>query len=302
MQTPLVVLSPHFDDAALAVGALIADHVGAGSPVEVLSVYTDGPPVESLSGKQRVFGDYATRSAEDDRALALLGAQGRRLGLRERLFRDPPLPNPAHLFRTPDETSGFSELTAIQEVVAAVLAEPNARLLAPLGVGNHVDHVEVAVATMRAAVEANALDRVSFYEDFNALSECWRRRHPVTRSAPRRWRDAPGWASPWAGVKMESMSLVSRGPSSTDYLSPGDHLSTARPLADHPLSDHRAQPPGWSYRVAPVGAREAAKLAAVREYQTQTKVLGGERQIVAMIRRSHSRRGGEVLWELTQGG
>ncbi|MFI5783035.1 PIG-L family deacetylase [Nocardia sp. NPDC051570] len=282
----LVVLSPHLDDAALAVGALIAARAAAGAHVEVVSVFTDGPAPDAVSGRRAAFGDYATRRIEDDRAMAVLGARQRRMGLWERMFHDPALPTPLHLFRTPATLSGFTELAAIEREIAAILAVPGVDLLAPLGIGNHVDHVAVAVAAMRYAMTGRQCDRVLFYEDFNALSERWRRRHPVSRTAPYPWHSAPGWASPIAGIKMEAMSLVSRGPASSDYL-----RASRRPAVT------------WTPHIAAVALEnEDAKIGAVREYRTQTRVLGGEKQISAMIRRSRARRGGEVLWRLRPGG
>ncbi|NUS44692.1 MAG: hypothetical protein HOQ24_13515, partial [Mycobacteriaceae bacterium] len=214
MSTQWVVVSPHFDDAALSVGALIAARTAAGDSVEVLTVYTDGPPVAQLSGRTKIFGDYPTRRAEDDRALRLLGATAARLGLRERLFRNPLPRRPIQVFRTPRRAAQFERCTAVQEAVAARLRDPETRVLAPLGVGNHYDHVEVAVAAIRAGVACDATDRIRFYEDFNALSELCRRRHPVARTAPHPWWAAPAWAGLASGAAIEAMALAVRGPSS----------------------------------------------------------------------------------------
>ena len=283
----LVVLSPHLDDAVLSVGALIAGRVAAGDSVQVLSVYTAGPPADSLRGRQRVFGDYAVRFAEDERALAVLGAEHRRLGLRERLFRDPPLSRTLEVFRTPPTAAGLGELDAVHSVIVALLSDPQVLVLAPLGIGNHVDHVEVAVAAMRAVLSVGAPDRIVFYEDFYALSHGCRRRHPVSRSAPVPWGSAPVWASPIAGIRLQALSWVSKGPASSDYLG----LSPTRGGTDD-------QNCGWTAEAIAVGNHEKAKLCALREYRTQMRVLGGEHRVSAMIRRSHARRGGEVLWHL----
>ncbi len=277
------MISPHFDDAVLSVGAYIAGRVAAGERVRVLTVYTSGPPVERLSGRRRVFGDYATRCAEDDRALAILGASADRIGLRERLFRDPLPRSGLAVFRVPPRADDLTELPAVLRVVTEVLGDPDTRVLAPLGIGGHHDHVEVAVAAMRAAADPSVRGRLSFYEDFNALSELCRRRHPVSVTAPLRWRDAPSLASPLAGMLVEAMALVSRG-------------AAASTLAGQDPEDAR-----WVWRSVPVGDTEAAKLRAIAEYRTQLPALGGGKRVVAMVRRAHRRRGGEILWRLASG-
>lgn len=279
----MVVFSPHLDDAALAVGAFIGAEAAAGVSVVVQTVYTDRPPASGTTRRERAFGDYATRFAEDDDALAILGASSRRLGLRERLFRPPPLRTPLHIFRTPRAAGDLGELAAIEDAIRDTLSDPGAWVLAPLGVGNHIDHVAVAVAAMRCAVRDG---RIAFYEDFNALSERWRRRHPVARTAPFRCRDAPGWASALTGLGLEAMSLISAGPASSDYLDRESALDEFE----------------WTPCTVPASGHEQVKLDAVARYRSQTRVLGGERQLRAMIRRSLDRRGGEVVWRLSRTG
>ncbi|WP_187776475.1 PIG-L family deacetylase [Antrihabitans cavernicola] len=280
---PLYILSPHLDDAVLAVGALIGRRTAARRSVHVISVYSDGPPPTTLRGRRRVFGDYGVRRGEDDRALALLGADRSRMGLRERLFRNPPLARPIQVFRTPSSVAGFGELDTIESGIREVLADPVVTMLAPLGIGNHVDHVEVSVAAMRAAIGTDATDRIAFYEEFYAISERCRRRHPVSATAPFPWPSAPGWSAPRAGLAIEAVSWAARGPASSDFLglSPTD-------------GDHHT----WTAQVVPVGGHEQAKIAAIGQYRSQTAMLGGLNRLAAMIRRSHARRGGELLWHL----
>jgi LmbE family N-acetylglucosaminyl deacetylase len=277
----VVVLSPHFDDAALAVGGLIADGVRSGRQVDVVTVFTDGPPVSAAHKRGRAFADYATRQVEDDRALAVWGARGRRLGFRERMFQVPAPAGPLPLFRSPERLEDLSCVVEIEAVISELLTGPGTLVFAPLGIGNHVDHVTVATAAMCAAAAISGGDeRVVYYEDFNALSECCRRRHPVARCARFGWRAAPGWASPLAGLELEAMSLLARGPSANE-------------LVERRVSGAAR----WSVAaIALTPELEDMKIDAVRQYRTQTAVLGGERAIEAMIRHSHHRRGGELIW------
>src|SRR5690242_18466708 len=121
----LVILSPHLDDAVLSLGGLISREVAAGREVEVVSCFTSGPPLDTIAPQHRVFGDYSMRRAEDERAMAVLGAKHRWLDLHERIWRQPPLPSsgvfPTHVFRTPERMEDFSELKSIRAAIGEIL-------------------------------------------------------------------------------------------------------------------------------------------------------------------------------------
>lgn len=282
----LVVLSPHLDDAVLSVGALIAGAVAAGRPVEVWTAFTSGPDPQTLPPRLRRFADYGARLAEDDAALDLLGAGRRRLGLSEQLWRSPEpggalgglLGGLRTAFRTPPHRDGFQALDALTELVEGVLAEDRVELLAPLGAGNHVDHVEVMLAVALAAVRTGGLGRVGFYEDFYALGNAARRRHPVSRRRPASLRQSPGWAAPVEGAVLRLTPLIARGPSILTYLPDLAELE-------------------WWCEVHPVGPpEEERKLAAVEKYRSQTPALGGMHRLGPILRRAHRVRGGELIW------
>lgn len=273
----VVVLSPHLDDAVLAVGALIGRLAAQGRRVQVCTAFTSGPSLERIPRRHRAFGDYRVRIAEDDRALDRLGAGHRRLGLRERIWRDPPVRSLAGAFRSPDGVGALSALPTLVDVVRGLLAPPRVELYAPLGVGHHVDHVEVALAALEATIACGALTRVAFYEDFYALGEAFRRRHPVTRQRTWSIPDVPGWAAPLGGLALRLGALMPRGPSLDDY------LPTIRTMT-------------WRCEPQEVGDFEDIKLAAISEYRTQTAKLGGMSRIEALLRRAHRVRGGELVW------
>ena len=277
----LVVVSPHLDDAVLSLGAHLAARVAAGEHVEVWTAFTRAPAAD-VPRRLRRFADYTARVAEDDRALAVLGAGSRRLGLPERVWRTPPARGLRAAFRTPAAASGFSQLARLQEVAAQALADPGVRVLAPLGIGHHVDHVEVAVAVLTVALRLRATDRVGFYEDFYALGNGARQRHPVTRADTgplwRRVRDAPGWAGPLEGLVLAGTAAIGIGPSLDGYV-PG------WPALDWHAERHPVD--GWA---------QDRHLAAVAEYGSQTPALGGMHQLAPMIRRAHQVRGGDLIW------
>lgn len=183
--TRLVVLSPHLDDAVLSCGAMLAAARDAAADATVLTVF-NGRPDGPLSAEARRFhtecghGDnaMALREAEDDLALQTLGVRTTRLGLPEALYRrddrgQPRYAHPGAIFRSSHDTeaslidrlaSEFSRLTAI---TSADL------LLAPLGIGGHIDHKVVAAA-------ANHLSLATlWYEDvpYVIYDHCreWRR-------------------------------------------------------------------------------------------------------------------------------
>lgn len=275
--TQTVVLSPHLDDAVLSVGALIARRVSAGEPVEVWTAFTAGPAPQALPRWMRRFGDYPARLAEDERALDVLGARRRRLGLPERVWREPRARTVAAAFRTPARLESFTQLHPLVDAAGQLLDRPGARLLAPLGVGHHADHVEVALAVLLAAWRRDAFARVAFYEDYYALGESVRRHHPVTRLRPFPVREAPGWAAPSQGVVLLLTALLGRGPGLDRYLPEFTGL-------------------GWSCEPEPVTGYERAKLAAVAEYRSQLPALGGVRRVGALLGRAHRLRGGELIW------
>ncbi|MFI5777204.1 PIG-L deacetylase family protein [Nocardia sp. NPDC051570] len=271
----MVVVSPHFDDAVLTVGALIAARVEFGQPVEVLTVFSAARDDARHSGRREAFADYVVRRAEDDRALQVLGARSQRLGLFERLFREPPPLGSFGAFHPPADIASCPEVAVVRQAIEEAL-DSDAIVLAPLGIGNQIDHVLVAVAALGAAPSR----RLLFYEDFAALSERCRRRHPVARLRRFDFRDAPGWAGVGLGCRMAALSLLIGGP----------NPATALGLRIHPDQ--------WTVgAVAVTPNHEATQFRALAEYRTHLGALGGERRLHALIHRAHTRRGGDLLWQ-----
>lgn len=273
----IAVVSPHLDDAVLSLGGLIGRETAAGHNVEVVTCFTAGPPLETVPPKRRVFADYTARLAEDERALEILGASHRWLGLRERTWRDPPLSGPLHAFRTPPDIEDFAELSVIREVIGKMV-DRGALVYAPLGVGNHVDHVEVALAAFSEMMESELFSRILFYEDSYAMSRLPRRRHLVARRHiwPRFF--APAWASPRIGAMLFLIGLFARGPGLDDYLPEAGRL------------EWTSEPASLSF------VDEERKLAAVAEYGSQVRTFGGIDRVRRFFRRGHRVLGGERIW------
>jgi LmbE family N-acetylglucosaminyl deacetylase len=282
MTSDVVVLSPHLDDAVLSLGGLIGREVAAGRNVEVVSCFTSGPPLDTIVPAHRVFGDYSMRRAEDERAMRVLGARHRWLDLHERIWRQPALPPsgvfPTHVFRTPERMDDFAELKSIRAAIAQILDAGATVVYAPLAIGHHVDHVEVALAALRETLGSGAFDRIKFYEDPYALGRACRKQHFVAKR--RMWRPfgAPAWASPRVGALLRLVAFAAKGPTIEQYLPEADRLE-------------------WS--CTPRGltaADEERKLAAIAEYTSQVRAFGGIDRVRAFVRRGHKMLGGEPIW------
>ena len=177
-----VIMSPHLDDAVLSCGALLA-HLVRRCPVTVVTVFTAAaPPPWSLSARRqlRALGVadaedfFEQRRAEDTKVLAEIGAEVVHLGLRDALFRrvgevadgqagtrQRPA-YPAFRFDAARGRIAAADARLTDDVAVAIGAMAgDARLvLAPLGVGRHVDHLITRAATRDLA------PRTVYYSDF----------------------------------------------------------------------------------------------------------------------------------------
>jgi len=170
-------LSPHFDDAILSCGGLIARQTAAGERVVIANICAAAPDFSNLSPfaqfqHVRWFDlnpgtdPIALRHAEDTAACAELGAESVELPELDCIYRrnaagewlytnEESLWGPLH----PDEDT--TTLVAALELLFSNLT-PDA-IYAPLAVANHVDHQWV-----RAIAKGWAQDGwpVFFYEDY----------------------------------------------------------------------------------------------------------------------------------------
>jgi len=273
----VIFLSPHLDDVVLSVGALIARQVTQGQRVEVRTVFTSGPPMERVHKRFRVFAGYDQRYQEDERALSLLGASHRWLGFSERIWREPKVRNTMGLFRTPKSAESFANLDAIADEIERLLDQRQATIFAPLGVGNHYDHVELALAAMKVLLARQAFKQLLFYEDIYATDATARRRHFVTRRLTWGRFKSTGWTNPAIGLVLRAGAWSARGPGIDTYLPDAAQLS-------------------WSCTVEPLGEFEGAKLDAVAEYKSQVASIGGFARVRSYLRSAHALCGGELIW------
>ena len=169
-----LVLSPHLDDAALSLGGTIGRLAASGEVVRVLTPFAGDEPEPAPSrlgaGMLRGWGfpagrAMAGRREEDAAAMSTLGAgEPLHLGHLEAIHRsDPAGGEPLY----PTIEALFGEPAAPDlRLVAALAAElrdlpPAGRVVAPLGVGGHVDH-----RLLRAAAEQAFGTALLYFEEY----------------------------------------------------------------------------------------------------------------------------------------
>jgi LmbE family N-acetylglucosaminyl deacetylase len=164
----IVVLSPHRDDAALALGLTVGAWLEQGHAVEVMNVFTrtEHAPYSdsgSLHANDRASFASAVRKREDESWVKLYaGHPGKgRVALSDLNLKDAPL----RLHIRPDEVLHREPLLTEKIVLKVKRALEQSRaavLVLPLGVGGHVDHLTTRQLALPADIAAMP---VAFYED-----------------------------------------------------------------------------------------------------------------------------------------
>jgi LmbE family N-acetylglucosaminyl deacetylase len=167
-----IFISPHYDDIALSCGGTAALTSGAGKDSIVVLVFGDHPdPDVPLTPFARHLHEQwgldadqviASRRAEEDLAAQRLGLRTRFLPFKDAIYRGERYLSDNDLFGEPARDEGRlpHEIASAVEFESGKDAE--ARIYAPLGIGNHVDHQ----LCYRAGVELARKGReVFFYED-----------------------------------------------------------------------------------------------------------------------------------------
>lgn len=180
-----VYLSPHLDDAVLSCGGRIHDRAAAGHAVLVVTVGAGDEPGgwEELSPLARTLhrawrldrpdpegpegdgeGTVARRRAEDLTACRLLGAEALHWNFLEAIYRHDAASGEPFYGELADL---FGPLPPDDRPMVLAVAErlvdlpPHRELLAPLGVGGHVDH-----RIARQAAEQRFGSHLTYYEEY----------------------------------------------------------------------------------------------------------------------------------------
>lgn len=167
-----IYLSPHLDDAALSCGGQIYGQTSRGKSVLIVTVMAgDAPPdmrspiIEELHGRWRLPQEAAAaRRAEDQTACRLLGADWQHWHVPDCVYRREPFTGAA-LYPTWEAVIGGVHQAdeALAADLAARLADlpGRGRLLSPMGIGSHADHLLV-----KMAAQALGGQGLAFYEDY----------------------------------------------------------------------------------------------------------------------------------------
>jgi len=169
-----ILLSPHFDDAALSCGGLIWDLAQSGTDLEVWTICAGLPPTQQLSDfaaemharwQLSVEQAVQARREEDAAAMTRLNAPARYFTVPDAIYRRHPKTG-EFLYTSGEELFGGLDPgdAAAVRLLAGTLAEAlpggEVRLIAPLTVGNHVDHQLVRAAAEQLAVP------IAYYPDY----------------------------------------------------------------------------------------------------------------------------------------
>lgn len=172
-----IILSPHYDDAALSCGGLIAQLSAAGEQVVVATVFGGKPDYSRLSPfaheihSRPLAGDdpIDQRRAEERAALALLAAESRPGDFLDCIYRQDAAglrwlyDGEAALFGAVDPADDDLVDELAHCLAALAPAPPACVLYAPLAVGRHVDH---QIVRRSAAMLAGRGYEVWHYEDY----------------------------------------------------------------------------------------------------------------------------------------
>lgn len=173
-----VYLAPHYDDAVLSCGGLIHQQNQAGQLALVVTIFAAPPESNALlspfaQSQHRQWGSpanaVATRQAEDQAALQILGADYLRLKFMDCIYRGAPQQEEWYYLSDADLFGEVhpAEQLLVAEIMVAILelipAEPGTLLYAPLALGHHVDHQLVRAAALQLRDYGYGL---VFYEDY----------------------------------------------------------------------------------------------------------------------------------------
>jgi len=164
--TTNIYVSPHLDDAVFSCGGLISRQVRDGQDVMILTVMAGDPPggvlSELASELHRSWGmgaDATSRRREEDvRSCGVLGAKAFHLRWLDAIYRrwvsgHVLYPSVEALFGALQQP----DLAALEDVAAdlrdAISLADN--VYCPLGIGRHVDHRLVRLATERLRLPLN---------------------------------------------------------------------------------------------------------------------------------------------------
>ena len=166
-----IFLSPHLDDIAFSCGGLVWDLTQAGHDAEIWTITAGDPPGDDLSPLAEELhlnwglgmDAVQIRRAEDQQACQTMGAEPRYFSYLDCIYRKDT--DGKYFYASEEAIFGGlhpHEAGLINRLAAEILEEipEGARVVAPLGIGNHVDHELVRKAANRSGIP------LLFYADY----------------------------------------------------------------------------------------------------------------------------------------
>lgn len=158
MGESIIVLSPHSDDAALSVPSTIRLLQQRGCEITVLTCFSRSNWAPERQDLQDIESISAVRIAEDQQFAAAAGSHTRVVPLG---FNDFPIRRPADT--SPILPGESPEGRLVNDLIAAIrpFVSTAQMVLAPLGLGSHLDHCVVTAASLLLPCP----ELLAFYED-----------------------------------------------------------------------------------------------------------------------------------------
>ena len=180
----IVFLGPHFDDCVLSCGELMDKYKQDGANVKAITFFTGYPPSLEFSDAAKQFHsncfldersmDY--RSTEDKAAMKFLSCEYKHIGLYECLYRKGPqdnwlYPDLKNIYHMEDFDN--REVDIITDLILEEIKCADV-VYAPMGLGNHADHILLSKAAKKAAKKANV--KFYFYEEIPYVCYYYKKR------------------------------------------------------------------------------------------------------------------------------
>ncbi|MEM7132944.1 MAG: PIG-L family deacetylase [Chloroflexota bacterium] len=171
-----IYLSPHLDDAVLSCGGQIHQRTQRGERVLIATVTAGNPSAEMVSAYAQSLHNrwellteaVEGRRQEDIRAAAILNADTLHWPIPDCIYRYHE-PSGTPYYTSDEEIFGeihLGERGVVQEIAQLIEQLPSHEtLLAPLGVGHHVDHL-----LTRTAAEITTT-QLTYYEEYPYAQE-----------------------------------------------------------------------------------------------------------------------------------
>ena len=176
MDMKWIFLSPHLDDIAFSCGGLIWDLTNGGQSVEIWTISAGDPPDDNFSPFAKSLhlnwglglDAVKIRRDEDRKACEIIGAVPRYFSHLDCIYRKTPT-GEFYYSSEEDIFGGLDprEFDRIDKLSKQLLEEipEEAKVVAPLGIGNHVDHELTRKAANRLGIP------LLFYADYPYVRE-----------------------------------------------------------------------------------------------------------------------------------